>query len=187
MERNWMVGLLFAAIVLIAFIIPVVRPASAAHESTNALTFAVPSGSGTSSGDGVVTYHGGDAESSRWTARFHFESLDSNERYVVAVQGRFGEDGSPEAGAFTSLCSFQSDAAGAGGCWWYHIALDRLNVVQLRSGDEAGTVVLQATREPGGPGSITSVPNAFSPTPTPAAAPDLSTPGGTPASPVSNR
>lgn len=176
--------LMTVAILVVALAIPHVRPTSATHESTNALTFAVPEGPGPASGDGTVTYHGGDADSSRWTSQFHFAGLESNERYVVVVIGRFGEDGSPEAEAFTSLCSFQSDDSGAGGCWWYHIVLDRVNVVQLRSGDEAGTVVLQATRDPGGPGSITSVPNAFSPTPTPDATPDAGTPGVTPASPA---
>lgn len=181
MARKLVLCAMVAIIVLAA---PGSWPVRAAHESTNTLTFAVPSGSGTASGDGVVTYHGGDADSSRWTARFHFSGLESNERYVVVVKGRFGEDGSPEAAAFTSLCSFQSDDSGAGGCWWYHIVLNRLNVVQLRSGDAAGSVALQATREPGGPGSITSVPNAFSPTSTPESTPGNGTPADTP-SPVS--
>ncbi len=169
-----------AAILAIAVILPSVRPAGAVHESTNVLTFAAPSGTGAASGAGTVSYSGGDEDTSRWTAQFRFDGLDSNERYIVVVKGRFGEDESPEANAFTSLCSFQPDASGTGGCWWYHKVLRRIGIVQLRSGDEAGPIVLQATREPGGPGSITSVPNAFSPTPTPDATPASATPEGTP-------
>jgi len=187
MRRDRVVGWLVAVFVVIAVVIPLVIPARAAHESTNTLTFAAPSGSGEASGIGTVTYHGGEVDTSRWTAQFRFTGLDSSKRYVVVVKGRFGEDESPEANAFTSLCSFQSDASGAGGCWWYHKVLRRIGIVQLRSGDEAGTVVLQATREPGGPGSITSVPNALSPTPTPNASPNSATPEGTPSPRVTGR
>lgn len=176
---NRMVALLIVAVLAVASVFAFVYQASAVHESTNTMVFAVPAGTSPALGDGVVTYHGGDADSSRWTARFHFTGLRPNGRYAVVVQGRFGTDGSPEAVAFTTLCAFQTDGAGAGGCWWYHMVLKRLSVVQLREGDEAGNVVLQATRKPGGPGSITSVANEFSPTPTPAPA----TPSGTPASP----
>ena len=164
------------AILAIAGVIGGFRPVSAEHESTNALAFAAPAGSGDASGVGTVTFHGGDVDTSRWTAQFAFSGLAPGQRYVVVVEGRFGEDGSPEARAFTSLCSFEADASGAGGCWWYHKELRRLGIVQLRSGDEAGAVVLQATRDPGGPGSITSVPNVFSPTATPNASPEPATP-----------
>ena len=70
--------------------------------------------------------------------------------------------GSREADSFTPLCSFQTDAAGQGGCFWYFRGLARLNLVQLRAGDENGTQVLGASR-PRGPGSIETEPNRFSP------------------------
>ena len=121
-----LVFLAIAAILVIAIVIPFVRPASAGHESTNTLTFAVPMGSGDASGAGTVTYHGGEVDTSRWTAQFSFSGLESGQRYVVVVKGRFGEDGSPEADAFTPLC----------GRRWYHRGLRRLGTVQLRSGNE---------------------------------------------------
>lgn len=170
------VGSIIVAFMMLSLIVPLAREVDAAHESTNYLSFAVPSGAGTAAGSGVVTYHGGDVDSSRWTTQFIFTNLDPNQRYVVMVKGRYGVDGSPDAEAFTSLCSFQSNDSGSGGCWWYHKELRRLGIVQLRSGDEIGTVVLQATRAPGGPGSIRSIPNAFSPPPTPDATPKVATP-----------
>lgn len=164
-------------VVVLTFVlvIPLAHQARAVHESTNVLRFAPVADSAIplASGDGVIDYRGGPEESSRWTARFHFSGLEATARYVVVVEGRFGEDDSPEAEAFSPLCDFETDGSGKGNCWWYHLELQRIGVVQLRAGDEAGPVILQATRKPGGPGAITSTPNAFSPPPP-----------GTPASPI---
>lgn len=178
---------MIVAIILGGLIVPLARQVDAAHESTNYLSFAAPSGAGTALGNGEVTYHGGDADSSRWTTQFRFTGLDPNHRYVVVVKGRYGADGSPDAEAFTSLCSFQSNSSGSGGCWWYHKVLRRLGIVQLRTGDETGTVVLQATRDPSGPGSITSIPNAFSPPSTLTGTPTDATPVSTSTESASSR
>lgn len=147
------------------------RSAPAAHESTNALVFAPVAGSPSpgAEGDGLIDFRGGEEPRSRWSAQFRFRRLQPGTAYAVVVQGRFGEDGSPEAGAFTPLCAFRTDGAGDGGCWWYHLGLRRVNAVQVRLGDGAGAPVVQATRDPGGPGAITSLPNAFSPLATPPA------------------
>ena len=47
-------------------------------------------------------------------------------------------------------------------CFWYFRGLAQLNVVQLRTEDETGRRVLQASRS-GDLGSITTVPNRYSP------------------------
>jgi len=141
--------------------------ASAGHESTNALVFAPvdASPSPRAAGEGKIEFHGGSEPKTRWTVTFTFTDLQPATMYMVVVRGRFGADESPEATAFTTLCRFRTDTAGAGGCWDYLVELRRVGVVQLRANGEDGAPVLQATREAGGPGSITSVPNRFSPRP----------------------
>lgn len=161
----------FAAVLLLVF----ANTGLAVHESTNSLTFepAIDQDATPASGAGVVDFRGGDSAESRWTAMFRFERLDPGAVYVVAVQGRYGEEGSAEASEFTPICSFTTDSAGNGGCWYYFVVLINLGVVQLHAEGLDGAVVLQATREDG-PGSIVSQPNRFSPAEpaTPAASPD---------------
>jgi len=157
----------------------------AEHESANALTFAPVAGSAApaGSGTGEIAYNGGFEPVSQWTATFRFAGLAADADYTVVVQGRFGEDGSAEAAAFTETCSFRASATGEGGCWDYHLGLVRLGVAQLRLGGEAGEPVLQATRAGGGPGTIVSTPNRHSPAPTApsgTAATPLATPVATP-------
>jgi hypothetical protein len=113
-------------------------------------------------GSGIVDYKGSKEPSSRWRATMKFSGLEPGATYTVAIQGRFGGGGSPEASAFTALCSFTAGANGEGGCFWYFRGLARLNLVQLRSGDENGPPVLEASRA-GGPGTIKTDPNRFSP------------------------
>ncbi len=139
-------------------------PVEAVHESTNRLVFAPPASAAGSAaaGTGVVDYRGGNPEESRWTATFQFTGLDPVETYVVAVQGRYGDEGSPDALAFTPICSFRTDADGSGGCWYYIVVLKHLSVVQLYQGAVSGAAVLEATRAEGA-GGITSEPNRFSP------------------------
>jgi hypothetical protein len=113
-------------------------------------------------GTGIVDYKGGREPSSQWRASFRFTGLEAGVSYTVVIRGRFGAVGSPAAESFTRLCSFQTDAVGQGGCFWYFRGLARLNLVQLRTGDENGTPVLGA-RRPRGPGSIETELNRFSP------------------------
>jgi len=166
-------GILAATITMVL----IAHPAMAAHESTNTLVFE-PAGetvASSAAGEGNVDYRGGDATESRWTATFQFTGLTPDKSYVVAVQGRFGEEGSPEAAEFTPICAFISDASGDGGCWYYFVVLIHLSVVQVQSGHVGGAVVLQATREDG-PGDISSVRNRYSPVDpfAPVASPDAS-------------
>ena len=113
-------------------------------------------------GTGIVDYEGGKEPDSQWRASFRFSGLAARASYTVVIKGRFGAPGSPEEDAFTPLCSFASDAAGEGGCFWYFRGLARLNLVHLRAQDETGPRVLEASRG-GGPGSIETDPNRFSP------------------------
>ena len=113
-------------------------------------------------GSGIVDYKGGKEPTSQWRASFRFTGLEPGTSYTVAIRGRYGARGSPAANAFTPLCSFQADAQGQGGCFWYFRGLARLNLVQLRAGDENGTQVLEASRS-GDAGSIVTEPNRFSP------------------------
>ncbi|HEU0116638.1 MAG TPA: hypothetical protein VFQ80_18240, partial [Thermomicrobiales bacterium] len=113
-------------------------------------------------GKGLIAYQGGDEPKSQWRATFRVTNLAANTTYTVAVKGRFGDPGSDDASAFTALCSFETDDVGKGNCFWYFRGLARLNVVQLRAGDENGRRVLQASRD-GDPGSITTDPNRYSP------------------------
>ena len=134
------------------------------HFGKNRLTFSavepfvLPDATGT----GIVDYKGGREPSSQWRASFRFTGLAAGASYTVVIRGRFGAAGSPAADSFTSLCSFQTDAIGQGGCFWYFRGLARLNLVQLRAGGANGTPVLGA-RRPRGPGSIETEPNRFSP------------------------
>lgn len=138
------------------------------HESTNELTFEpvqdspAPNGAG----EGIIDYRGGGRLDSLWTATSQFTGLAPEEQYTVVVQGRFGEDGSAGATAFTPICDFTTDANGDGGCWYYFVRLIHLSVVQVRLGDASGEVVLQATASEDGPGSITRTFNDYSATPT---------------------
>jgi hypothetical protein len=130
---------------------------------TNTLVFEpVGAVSPDASGKGIIDYQGGDEPQSQWRATFRFNGLEPDAAYTVVVKGRFGDPGSPDASAMTPICSFQADADGKGNCFWYFRGLARLNLVQLRAGDETGARVLQASRD-GNPGSITTDPNRYSP------------------------
>lgn len=113
-------------------------------------------------GTGIVDYKGGEEPESQWRATFRFTGLEAGASYTVVVRGRTGEGDSDEAAVLSPLCSFTADRQGKGNCFWYFRGLARLNVVQLRSGDENGPRILQATRS-GELGSITTDPNRFSP------------------------
>jgi hypothetical protein len=113
-------------------------------------------------GSGIVDYKGGNEPVSQWRASFRFSGREPSASYTVVIRGRYGARGSLAANAFTPLCSFQADAQGQGGCFWYFRGLARLNFVQLQTGGENGTPVLGA-RRPRGPGSIETEPNRFSP------------------------
>lgn len=176
-------GALALALVLSAALAARPRDAEAGHESTNELLFAPISGSETSpaSGHGVIDYRGGSGPESRWTLQLQFVGLAPESTYVVVLQGRYGEPDTPEAEVFTQLCVVQTSTAGDGGCWWYLLGIRRVAVVQLRLGTVDGPPVVQATRDDGGPGSITSVPNAFSPPPgSPVASPIGASPVASP-------
>lgn len=128
------------------------------HESDNVLSFEPVTGapSPAGSGTGSVEFRGGADPESRWTISFQVAGLQPETDYVVVVKGRFGEDDSPEASAFSPICAFRTDGNGNGGCWYYLIGLRRLGVVQVRLGREHGPPVLQATRQADGPGSMES-------------------------------
>ena len=134
------------------------------HFGKNRLEFApvdaatLPNAAGT----GIVDYKGGKEPASQWRATFRFSGLEAGASYTVVVRGRAGAQDSAEAALFTPLCSFSADEQGNGNCFWYFRGLARLNVVQLRQGDENGPRVLQASRD-GELGSITTDPNRFSP------------------------
>ena len=48
-------------------------------------------------GTGIIDYKGGNEPSSQWRASFRFSGLESEARYTVVFNGRFGARGSPEA------------------------------------------------------------------------------------------
>ena len=146
--------------VLVVLVVGTTGVAGAEHEGTNVLTFAPVAGSPSpyASGTGLIEFKGGVEPRSKWTATFSFSGLQPFTAYSVAVQGRYGVDGSADSVKFTALCSFQTNEFGAGGCWWYFRGLRRLNVSQLRLGDDQGRTVLQATRDESGPGSIVRLP-----------------------------
>ncbi len=139
-------------------------------------------------GEGMIDYHGGGEPDTLWTATFQFTNLEPEQAYAVVVQGRFGEDGTDAAMAFTPICDFETDASGDGGCWYYFVGLRRLAVMELRVGDADGKAVLRATVSEDGPGSLSRMANDFSPTATALAAQAQSaSPAATPnASPVAS-
>lgn len=158
--------LLIVMVVVVTAAVSLTGPISsvADHESDNELTFEpVPdSPSPAGSGTGTIGFRGRAEPDSRWTAIFQFAGIQPETNYSTVVQGRFGEDDSAEAETFTSICTFRTGADGNGGCWHYLVGLRRLGVVQVRLGDENGPVVLQATKEEGGPGSLTGTANFHS-------------------------
>ena len=134
------------------------------HYGTNRLVFA-PVGQGSAAdakGQGIVEYRGGAEPDSRWRGSFRFKGLEPNRTYTVVVRGRFGADDSDEAGEFSPLCSFDVKDNGNGSCFWYFSGLARLDVVQLRLGDENGAPVMKASRDDS-LGSIETAPNRYSP------------------------
>lgn len=134
------------------------------HYGTNRLVFA-PVGQNSApapKGQGIVEYRGGDEPDSRWRGSFRFKGLEPNRTYTVVVRGRFGANNSDEAGEFSPLCSFDVKANGNGSCFWYFSGLARLDVVQLRVGDENGAPVMRASRDDS-IGSIETTPNRYSP------------------------
>lgn len=156
-------------VVMITVLVFGVSPAAAddrniGHFGKNRLKFAsvepflYPDATGT----GIIEFKGGKEPSSQWRASFRFTGLEPGAKYAVVVKGRLGAPGSPEAAAYTPLCSFAADEQGQGACFWYFRGLARLTVVQLRDDDERGTQVLEARRSRG-PGSIKTESNRFSP------------------------
>lgn len=113
-------------------------------------------------GRGIIEFRGGEEPDSRWRATFRFNRLEPGETYTVMVRGRFGADDSDEANELSPLCSFDAKDNGKGSCFWYFSGLARLDVVQLRLGDENGPRVMQASRN-GDLGSIETQPNRYSP------------------------
>ncbi len=158
--------MLLLSILLTPLLVALASPFTsfADHESDNELTFEpVPdSPSPAGSGTGTIEFRGGAEPDSRWTITFQFAGLQPESKYVTLVKGRTGEDDSPEASAFSPICTFRTDGNGEGGCWYYLIGLRRLGIVQVRLDGEDGPVVLQATRKEGGPGSMTSTTNIHS-------------------------
>lgn len=131
------------------------QPAWAHHlASNNHLTFApvLNSPSPDASGMGIVNFVKGASgetdETAVFNTSFAFMGLDPNTFYTVAVRGAFSTDPSTYGG----ICSFVTNANGNGSCENQIVGLRRLQVAQLRLGDENGTPVLQATREGFGPG-----------------------------------
>src|SRR5918994_5325377 len=141
---------------LIATVVFGVSPATAqdqdiGHFGKNRLRFSAvePSLLPDATGTGIVDYKGGREPSSQWRASFRFTGLEAGASYTVVIRGRFGAAGSLAADRFTPLCSFQTDAVGEGGCFWYFRGLARLNLVHLRTGGENGIPVLGARRPRG--------------------------------------
>jgi hypothetical protein len=115
-------------------------------------------------GKGIIDYRGGAEPDSRWRATFRFTRLEPGQTYTVMVRDRFGADGSDQVGQLSPLCSFEAKVNGKGRCFWYFSGLARLDVVQLRLGDneQIGPRVLQANRN-GNLGSIETEPSRYSP------------------------
>ena len=155
----------------------------AVHEGDTVLTFGpvADSPSPGASGDGRIEFRGGAEPVSRWTTTFRFTALAPDTAYLILVLGQFGEDVTPEAEAFTTICGFRAGADGDGGCWHYLVGLRRLAVIQVRLDDGSGTVALQSTRAEG-PGSMTGTPNRYSVplTATPSSPVGSPVPAGTP-------
>lgn len=91
---------------------------------------------------------GGTSETAVFNTNFHFMDLEPNTFYTVAVRGAFSAD----PNTYGAICSFVSSHHGNGKCRNQVTGLQRLQVAQLRLGDENGMPVLQATREGFGPG-----------------------------------
>ncbi|MEJ7837880.1 MAG: hypothetical protein WKF81_03645 [Thermomicrobiales bacterium] len=146
-----------------AILVTSIAPATADHESLTRMTFApvTESADPAASGVGMVKFHGGEEPDSRWTATFQYFGLRPATMYAVVVQGRFGEDGSEEAAAYTPVCEFVSGDDGSGGCWFYFVGLKRLGVVQVRVDGPDGEAVLQASNKDG-PGDMDRTANAYS-------------------------
>lgn len=162
-RRRWLRGGAVLSLALALFTLTA-SVGLADHESSNLIVFAPVSGTpnSTASGGGTIDFRGGAEPRSRWTLSLRLAGLAPTTAYTVVVQGRFGADNTPEAAAFSPVCTFRTDGGGEGRCWNYLLGLRHLGVVQLREGDERGRVVAQASRA-GGPGAITSQPNRFSP------------------------
>lgn len=145
---------------MLALLTGLALPAFAHHrESNNALIFAPVAGSPSpdASGQGVVNFVKGasgetDAEG-QWKATFNFKDLEPATEYSVAVRGGMGDPLT-----FSGICSFMTSVSGVGVCQNQFSGLMRLDIVQLRLGDESGQPVLQATRQATamGPGTIVS-------------------------------
>jgi hypothetical protein len=165
-HRSCSVVLWVALVALLAFSASpsVAQDRNIGHLGKNRLKFAAvePLLLPDATGSGIVDYKGGKEPSSQWRASFRFSGLEPGVSYTVVIRGRFGAPSSPEAKAFSPLCSFAADDQGQGACFWYFRGLARLNLVQLRAGSENGTPVLEANRSRG-PGSIETDPNRFSP------------------------
>lgn len=165
-QRRGLRGAALMVVVLTALALGVL-PALAqqiGHYGSNRVTFeragnAAPENA---QGKGVVDFRGGEEPESRWRASFRFSGLKSEHDYSVVVRGRFGADESDAAGAYTAICSFETDDKGAGNCFTYFSGLARLDILQLRDGDEDGTRVMQANRN-GNFGSIDTAPSRYSP------------------------
>lgn len=121
--------------------------------SNNRLTFApvLNSPSPEASGMGTVNFIKGASgetdDTTMFNSAFAFMGLDPNTAYTVTVRGAFGAD----PNLYGAICSFVTNANGNGACETQIVGLRRLQVAQLRLGDENGTPVLQATREGFGP------------------------------------
>lgn len=142
----------------LAISISLVAPLSAfaAHDTgRNELKFSPvslsPSSNGSGIGQVILTNGTIAAGTDAWIAGGRVSGLQSNMTYTVVVQGRFAD---PEV--FSAIGSFRTDRFGRGVFGNYFVGLQALGIVQIRRAD--GTVVLQATRSPVGPGSIVTVP-----------------------------
>lgn len=171
MSIRWVstVALAMALVGMLVSIAPPVTAQEIDYFGTNRLEFApVGTTSKDATGKGVIDYRGGAEPDSRWRGSFRFSGLAPGTTYIVMIKGRLGktdapvDDDSPDDQSSDGLCSFKADDAGKGSCFWYFSGLARLNVVQLRENDVTGARVMQASRS-GNRGSITTIPNRFSP------------------------
>ena len=165
-QRRGMRGAALIVALLAALVLSVL-PATAqqiGHYGTNRVTFesAGSAASTNAQGKGIVDFRGGEEPKSRWRASFRFSGLKSEHSYTVVVRGRFGADDSDAADAYTAICSFETDDKGTGNCFTYFSGLARLDILQLRDGDENGTRVMQANRNENF-GSINTEPSRYSP------------------------
>ncbi len=140
-------------------LLAVASPASAAHESSNKLTFV-----GAASGTGSINYvkgTSGEEPDSSWTSSFRFSGLAAGDAYVVTTRGRF-----TSATEDVAICDFVATSAGTGGCAARFTGLMRLGRADLYlgSGEDGmvitGTSVATASRAAG---NITSSPDCREP------------------------